>query len=402
MPAPLPIPTRKAILRRWQAGQEAATVAADLDLIPRSVRRLYQRFRDHGISDIGPNHRTSNTHRQDAPAYSAALALRQEHPTWGAPLIHVMLGHNFPKRSLPCPRTLQRWFAHAGLGYAPKTRMPGVTDYHRADFPHDVWQMDAAEQLKLADGHHQVSWLKIVDEHTGAVLLTKIFDCGLFNQVPPDQTQKALRQAFTTWGLPGALRVDNGPPWGSKGDLPTDVALWVLGLGVDMIWNPPRRPQRNGVVERFQGVGQRWSEPGSCSSAQQLQRKANRFDRLQREEYPVVADKSRLQVHPKLAHSGQVYNQAWEKTHWSLGKVADYLASYSVPRQVDSKGEISLYNSNRYVGRHEKKAVWVTLDPKALAWLVTDAKGNQLRELAAPEIDREKIRSLSVSTRRHN
>jgi hypothetical protein len=261
--------------------------------------------------------------------------------------------------------------------------------------------MDAAEQLPLADGQ-RVSWLRIVDEHTGAVLSTTIFACGVFSQVPADRTQRALRKAFMTWGRPGAVRVDNGPPWGSKGDLPTDVALWALGLGVNMLWNPPRRPQRNGVVERFQGVGKRWLEPQSCSSALELQQRANRVDRLQREEYPVVAGQSRLQVYPKLAHSGRAYNRAWEQTHWSLSKVAEYLSSYSVPRRVDRKGMISLYNSNRYVGRHPDKAVWVTFDPQAKAWLVTDAQGNQLRELAAPEMTRQKILSLSVSTRRQN
>jgi hypothetical protein len=399
MPAPVPIPTRQALLRRWQADQDAATVAADLDLNPRTVRRFFRRFRDCGTSDIGPKYPTPHRPRPDDTIYQAALALRQEHPRWGAPLIHVMLGHNFPKRARPGPRTLQRWFARAGLN--PPRSAHRRREYHRADFPHDVWQMDAVEKFPLADGR-PVSWLRIVDEHTGAILSTTIFDCGTFSQVPASHTQAALRKTFTTWGLPGALRVDNGPPWGSWGDLPTALALWLLGLGVEMIWNPPRRPRYNAVVECFQRVGQRWLEPRSCSRAQQLQQKANRLDRLQREEYPVVAGKSRLEVYPKLAHADGAYNAAWERAHWSLAPVTDYLACHSVLRQVDSKGMISLYNSNRYVGRHHHKTVWVTLDPEALVWLVTDAKGNQLRTVDAPEIDQEKIRRLSVTRRRHN
>jgi hypothetical protein len=310
-----------------------------------------------------------------------------------------MLGHNFSKRSLPHTRTLQRWFAHAGLNQPPKAHRH--CEYHRADFPHDVWQMDAVEKFPLANGR-LVSWLRIVDEHTGAVLSTTIFDRGTFSQVPANRTQAALRDTFTTWGLPGALRVDNGPPWGSWGDLPTALALWLLGLGVEVIWNPPRRPRYNAVVECFQRVGQRWLEPRSCSSVRELQQKANRLDRLQREEYPVVAGKTRMEVYPKLVHSGAAYNLAWERSHWSLAKVTEYLASHSVSRQVDSKGMISLYNRTRYVGRQHNKTVWVTLDPKALVWLVTDAKGNQLRTLDAPEIDQKNIRRLTVTRRRPN
>jgi hypothetical protein len=85
--------------------------------------------------------------------------------------------------------------------------------------------------------------------------------------VPAADVQAALRRAFARWGRPQALRVDNGTPWGATGGLPTERALWLLGLGVRVLCNPPRRPQRNGVVERSQGVGQRWGEPHSCASA---------------------------------------------------------------------------------------------------------------------------------------
>jgi transposase InsO family protein len=65
--------------------------------------------------------------------------------------------------------------------------------------------------------------------------------------------QTVLRNTFKRWGRPLRFRVDNGVPWGSSGDLPPDLVLWLLGLGVETVTNPPRRPQDNGVVERSQG-----------------------------------------------------------------------------------------------------------------------------------------------------
>ena len=70
--------------------------------------------------------------------------------------------------------------------------------------------------------------------------------------------------AFGRWGLPGRFRVDNGWPWGALGDFPTELALWLIGLGVGMHWNNARRPQENGVVERSQGTSARWCEPWTC------------------------------------------------------------------------------------------------------------------------------------------
>jgi hypothetical protein len=39
---------------------------------------------------------------------------------------------------------------------------------------HDIWQMDAVEQLRLGSGDG-VCWLRLVDEYSGAVLATTVF-----------------------------------------------------------------------------------------------------------------------------------------------------------------------------------------------------------------------------------
>ncbi len=57
MPAPIPVPVRHAIYQRWQQGQDAARIAQELDLAPRTVRHLIQRFRDRGEAGITPDYR---------------------------------------------------------------------------------------------------------------------------------------------------------------------------------------------------------------------------------------------------------------------------------------------------------------------------------------------------------
>ena len=162
MPAPVPFPIRQALWVRHQQGASTAGLAAAFDLAPRTVRGLLQRGRRRELEGLAPNRPGPDAARKpEHPARSPALHLRQQHPGWGAGLIRVMLQQQGIE-PLPAERTLQRWFARAGLGPAPPGRRPEAAS-RRATRPHDTWQVDAAEEIRLADDT-RVSWLRIADE----------------------------------------------------------------------------------------------------------------------------------------------------------------------------------------------------------------------------------------------
>jgi hypothetical protein len=212
--------------------------------------------------------------------------------------------------------------------------------------------------------------------------------------------QAVLRRLFQRWGRPLALRVDNGTPWASTGDWPTELALWLRGLDVAVWCNPPRQPQRNGVIERMQGLAKSWGEPHTCQSPTELQRRLEQLDQIQRAEYPHGGQPSRLAAHPGLAHSGRPYSVAWEREHWEEAKVLEHLASYAVPRRVSRSGRVSLYNRDYYVGEKQRgQQVWVLFDPLAREWVCTDAQDRQLRRWPAPEICKKRIVKMDVSHR---
>jgi hypothetical protein len=198
--------------------------------------------------------------------------------------------------------------------------------------------------------------------------------------------------------LPGRLRVDNGKPWGSWSDLPTALALWLLGLGIELIWNPPRQPRKNGVVERSQGTAKRWGDPGSCDRAEQLQGQLDQADRLQRDLYPFVGGRSRSEVYPGLRHSGRPYAAAQEEGQWRLEPVLRHLAGYAVTRRVDRTGQVSLYDRNYYVGvLHRGQDVYVQFDPQRREWLFSNRQGQCLRSQPAVEIEAPRIRALQLA-----
>jgi hypothetical protein len=388
MPRALAVPVRQVVRRRWRAGQTAAEIAAALALAVRTVRRLIERLQRLGDAAVFPDY--ARCGRPVSPTRSqlleAAVHLRRQHPGWGAGLIRVVLQE----------RTLQRHFRQAGLAPAPAGRRPPAAR-QGAQQPHAIWQVDATERVKL-QGHQEICWLRISDEYTGAVLHSKVFTVGRWDQVRVRAVQAELRHALTRWGRPQRLRVDNGTPWGMTGGLPTTLALWLWGLGIDLIWNHPHRPKENAVVERSQGISQRWVEPQTCADPQECQQRLDRMDRIQREKYPSIQGRSRRQAYPQLRHSGRTYGPAWEARHWDRQRVLEHLAEYAVRRRVDHRGQVSLYERAHYVGiRYQGQDIYVTLDPVSGEWVFQDPGGRELRRRPARELTRQRILELTVA-----
>ena len=125
------------------------------------------------------------------------------------------------------------------------------------------------------------------------------------------------------------------------------------------------------------------------------------MDRIQREVYPSIQGRSRWEAFPELRQPAQPYTKAWEKRAWDIKLVLAHLADYSVPRRVDRKGQVSIYNRNHYVGKqYSGKDIYVVFDPTGGEWVFSTHNGVQLRHRVAEEITRDRVVKLQVSHRR--
>jgi Helix-turn-helix domain len=177
MPQALPVALRQAIVERHQAGLSLPAIAQELGLSPWTVRTIWRRYRDGGEAGLVPDYAACGRPgpRQPAGLYDAALALRRAHPGWGSGLIRVELATVFPDQPLPHDATIRRWCREAGL--ARPRASPRPPDPPRARQPHARWQLDATEQIALADGT-RVSWLAASDEASGGLLGAVVFPSG--------------------------------------------------------------------------------------------------------------------------------------------------------------------------------------------------------------------------------
>ena len=204
-------------LRRWSAGETE--------------------LRDH-------SRRPHRSPSQTRPALEErVLALRDAHPAWGARKLVARL----ERESIAAPaastvhailRRNERVIETAGQG-VPLTR------FEKA-MPNQLWQMDFKGWVKLTNGS-RCHPLTVVDDHSRYLVCLKA--CA-------GQTEATVRghleTAFRHHGLPEAMFVDNGSPWGGgPAERWTRFGVWLLKLGVGVLHSRPYHPQSRGKNERL-------------------------------------------------------------------------------------------------------------------------------------------------------
>lgn len=174
MPAPLSIDIRRQIVERHTQGESLVAISEEMHLSYNTAKRIWRHWKRH--QKLAPNYEQAKQRgtRKYPQVWAAAVQMKRDHPEWGAVLIRLKLAEQQWVEGLPSSRTLQRWFRAAGVGKAPKVRTQRAGPVKRGQAAHEVWAIDAKEQITLGDGS-QVSWLAVTDEGSGAVLDAAVF-----------------------------------------------------------------------------------------------------------------------------------------------------------------------------------------------------------------------------------
>src|SRR5207248_11106935 len=95
--------------------------------------------------------------------------------------------------------------------------------------------------------------------------------------------------------------------------------------------------------------------------------------RMQREEYPSIAGRPRIEAFPELRRIERPYRAEEEEWLWELSRVDRVLAGQVYYRRANARGAISLYGWGRGLGRvHRGKEVCVRFDISSRYWIITD------------------------------
>ena len=209
-----------------------------------------------------------------------------------------------------------------------------------------------------------------------------------------------LRDCLSQWGLPKAIRVDNGDPWATRSDLPSALALWLVGLNVKVILNRPHQSTDNGIVERTHGVLANWLEPHRAHTVADLQAQLDWAIAMQRNRYPVRHGQSRLQAYPDLCQNPRPYSRSQEPELWQLERVDTWLSQAVWLRRVDKVGRISFFSIAYSIGRaYAGHDVLIHFDRHQREWVIETEQGYMLKRFDAQQITPERICHFDLAKR---
>ena len=192
--------------------------------------------------------RPRHTPRATAPEIEGMVVeLRREHPCWGGRKIHHVLRRR-GVAPLPHANTITGILHRHGLiGVEASAEHRAFQRFERAA-PNELWQIDFKGHFPVGGGRCHP--LTVVDDHSRfAVALVACADEGRKG------VQAALCETFERYGLPEAMLMDNGPPWGTDGrHRHTKLTAWLMRLGIAPCHGRPFHPQTRGKNERFNGT----------------------------------------------------------------------------------------------------------------------------------------------------
>ena len=206
------------------------------------------------------------------------VRLRYDHPTWGpVKHRHWLVAHE-PGPPWPAPSTIGALLKERGLTTPRKRRhiQPYGQPLAHCQAPNRVWSADFKGWFRTGDGC-RCEPLTISDGHTRYLLR-----CQNLTRTTRAAVQPLFEATFRAYGLPLAIRTDNGVPFAAtKGLGLSSLAVWWIKLGITPERIRPGNPQENGRHERLHRT---LKAETLCPPAATLRGQQRRFDRF-REEY---------------------------------------------------------------------------------------------------------------------
>lgn len=210
-----------------------------------------RRSQSEGEGGLEDRSRSARHHPNQTAAgvEQQVLQLRREHPSWGARKLLFRLRNQHPTTVWPAASTIGEMLKREGLvvGRRIRRKTPAYTQpLGHAQEANDVWCADFKGWFRTLD-QQRIDPLTMSDAASRYLLR-----CQVVEKTDTARVQAIFEAAFREYGLPLAIRTDNGAPFATRaicGLSPLSVYLMKLGIVPERI--QAGHPEQNGRHERM-------------------------------------------------------------------------------------------------------------------------------------------------------
>ena len=250
------------------------------------------RYRQGGIANLQDQSRAPKHHPNEISSETkkAILEARRAHATWGPKKLRIVLQRADGERSWPALSTIGEIIRSHGLS-VPRSRRrhatPTTQPFADCNASNRVWCADYKGWFRTGDGH-RCDPLTITDGFSRYLLRCQVVEAQSY-----EVAHGIFEATFREYGMPMAIRTDNGPPFATTGLAGLSrLSVWWLRLGIELERIQPGKPQQNGRHERMHLTLKQETAYPPCQNLRAQQR---RFDSF-REEYNRVRPHEALEM----------------------------------------------------------------------------------------------------------
>lgn len=264
---------RLRFVARLLDGEKMAVACRDFGISRKTGYKIFARYKEFGVRGLEDRSKSSYRHPNKLPFQieKAILRIKQEHKSWGAPKIRDKLIKEFPVINPPAVSTIHVVLDRHGLVKRRKRRRYKAkgTELCEALAPNALWCADFKGQFLL--GNRKYCYPLTITDQRSRYLLA----CEGLESTKEANAFEVFERTFKEFGLPAAIRTDNGIPFASPHALfgLSRLSLWWLRLGISIERIKPGCPQQNGRHERMHlTLKKEATKPASYNFLQQQER----------------------------------------------------------------------------------------------------------------------------------
>ena len=246
-----PVDERLRFIARLLEGEKMAPLCREFGISRVTGHKIYNRYRECGLDALTDRSRAPYRQANRLPyqVERTILGIKKEHSSWGAPKIRDKLMRQFPMIKAPAVSTIHAVLDRHGLVKRRKRRRHRAegTPLHPGHEPNGLWCADYKGEFML--GNKRYCYPLTISDYRSRYLLA----CEGMHSTKADFAFAVFERVFREFGLPAAIRTDNGTPFASPNALfgLSKLSVWWLRLGIRIERIRPGNPQQNGRHERM-------------------------------------------------------------------------------------------------------------------------------------------------------